>query len=141
MKRFCGTGFLFIGTHAIQAAHKYISQYGGIGGFGKEAYTDMKPRIAFNAGQIHGDNRNLLHTRLFQSPPDETDIVGGTAAAAGLAHHDCDLIQIVSAGMQRLHNLSHDNEGRITGVIVYIFQSHVHGMFVVVRQYLQPIAA
>ena len=43
--------------------------------------------------------------------------------------------------MKCVHDLSDHDQGRITGVIIHIFQSHIHSMFIVVPQYLKVIAA
>ena len=81
-----GAGFFFIRAHAVQAAHKDISQYGGIGGPDKQPSADPKPGVAFDTGQVHGNDRDLLHTGFFQCPADKADIIGRTASAAGLAY-------------------------------------------------------
>ena len=69
---------------------------------------------------LDGDHGDLCHTCTFQGSADKADIVGGTAAAAGLAHEHGRLVEVIFSGQQSLHDLSHDDQGRIAGIIVYI---------------------
>ena len=74
-----------------------------------------------------------------QRAADKADVVGCTAAASGLADDDCQMIGVIIAGEDSVHDLSDNDEGRVAGVVVYIFQSHIHGLPVVVRKHLDLI--
>ena len=67
-------------------------------------------------------------------------IVGGTAAAACLRHDDCSFVQVIFAGKKSIHDLSHNHQGRIAGIVVYIFKTHINSMLVVVGEDFQVIA-
>ena len=77
---------------------------------------------------------------LFQCTADETDIVGCTAAAAGLADDHGKLVRIVFAGQDGVHNLSYYDERRIAGIVIYIFETGIYGVFIIVLQYFDLIA-
>ena len=81
-----------------------------------------------------------MYKRQFQGPADEADVVGRAAAAAGLTHEDSRVVQVIFTRQQGVHDLSDDNEGRVTGVVIYILESHVHGVAVVVLQYFNLIS-
>ena len=49
------------------------------------------------------------------------------------------MIQIIFAGKQSLHDLSDYHQGRVAGIVVYIFQTHIHGILVVIRQHFQLV--
>ncbi len=83
--------------------------------------SDGKARIRLHAVGIDGDYGNLSHAGFFQGAADKADVIGGTAAAAGLAHKDGGVIQIIFSRKQRVHNLTDDNQGGIAGIIVYVF--------------------
>ena len=68
------------------------------------------------------------------------DVVGSPAAAAGLADDDRDLVGVVLPGQDGFHDLAHYHQGGIAGVVVYIFQSHVHCLLVVIWQHLHVVA-
>ena len=74
-----------------------------------------------------------------QCAADEADVVGCTAAASSLADDDRQMVGIIIAGEDGVHDLSDYDKRRIAGVVVYIFQSHVHGLPVVVREHLDLI--
>ena len=75
-----------------------------------------------------------------QGTADKTDIIGSTASASCLRHDYRCFIQIIFSGQQGVHDLSDDHERGIAGVIVYVFKPNIHGLFIVIWQYLQMIA-
>ena len=77
---------------------------------------------------------------LFQCAADEANVVGRTAAAAGLADDHGQVVGVVLSGKDGVHDLSDDDEGRIAGVVVYIFEAHVHSLTVVVWQHFDLVA-
>lgn len=63
---------------------------------------------------------------LLQGPADKADIVAGPASASGLGDQDGGAAHVVLAGIDRGHQLAHHNQGGVAGVVVDVFQSHVH---------------
>ena len=71
----------------------------------------------------------------------EADIVRCTASATGLAHDDGCLVQVIFTGQQSFHDLTYYQQGRIAGIIVNIFQTHIHRVLVIVVQYHEIVTA
>ena len=101
----------------------------------------MEAGIALDTRQVQGDDRDLLHVCLLQGTADEADIVRCTASATGLAHDNSGLVQVIFAGQQSLHDLSDYQQGRIAGIVVNVFQTYIHGVFVVIVQYDKIVTA
>ena len=57
----------------------------------------------------------------FERAADESDIVGSTAAASGLADDNSQMVGVIIAGQNSVHDLTHYDERRVTCIIVYIF--------------------
>ena len=126
--------FQFVGTHAVDTFHHDIAHDDGRGRPGQGLETDLEAGILLQAGQVGGNDRNLLHTGLFQGPADKAHIVGSPAASACLGHDHGRLVQVVFAGIQRLHDLSDDEQGRIAGVVIDVFEAVIDGLAVIVAQ-------
>mgnify|MGYP000393986110 CR=1 FL=1 len=47
----------------------------------------------------------------FQCTADETDVVGCTAAAAGLGDNNRNLVQVIFTGKQGIHDLADNTQG------------------------------
>ena len=117
-----GTFHLLIGTHPVDTAHEQITEHSGIETADHQLRSDLKAWILFKTAQVDADDRNLLHACFLQGTADEADIVAGTASAAGLGDQDGCFVQVVTAGQEGVHDLSHHNQGRIAGIVVHIFQ-------------------
>ena len=77
---------------------------------------------------------------LAQGLADERDVVGGTAAAAGLADNHGRLGQVVPTALDGLHNLARHQNRRIADVIVHVAQTRLDGVMVGRGQQLQVVA-
>ena len=77
---------------------------------------------------------------LAQSLANERDVVGGTAAAAGLADDHGRLGQVVPTALDGLHDLARHQDRRIADVIVHIAQTGLDGIVVSRGQQLQVVA-
>ena len=76
----------------------------------------------------------MAHAGLLEGATDEADVVGGTTAAAGLGNHNRYFIQVVFARKQCMHNLSHNHERRVAGIIINVLETYVYrGSSVVVQ--------
>ena len=141
MHRFNGPLFKLIGSHSVHAAHENIAENRREGKSCDKFQVDFESRIILQSREVGGNDGNLLHSCLFQGAPDKADIVGGAASAAGLRHNDRCPVEVIFSALQRVHDLADDKKGRVAGVVVYIFQSHVHGLVIVVRQDHDVVAA
>ena len=88
-------GHLFIGPGGVQHTHEHVSVDHGLHGLGDQGSRQGEARVGLHAVGIDGDHRDLGHPCLFQGTADEADVVGGPAAAAGLGHDHCCVVQVV----------------------------------------------
>ena len=86
-----------IRSHSVETLHQHVTQNERVNRFGEERQCELKARLLLKTAHVDGYDRNLSHISLLKSSPDKTDIVGGTAPAAGLSYDDSDLIKIVLA--------------------------------------------
>ncbi len=49
------------------------------------------------------------------------------------------LLKVIFTGKKSIHNLSDHHQRRIAGIIIYIFQTNINSMLVVIRKHLQVI--
>ena len=130
-----------VGPHPVDAAHHNVAEDDRVSGAGDQLEVQLKARIVFEARHIRADDLDLLHAGFPEGAADKADVVGSAAAAACLRHNDRGPVQVVFAGAECLHDLSHDKEGRVAGVIVDIFEAVVHRLAVVVGQDHEIISA
>ena len=133
--------FELIGAHAVYAAHHDVTKDYSISRPGDELEIELEARILLKSGHIDRDNGNLAHAGFCQCPADKTDVVGGTAAAAGLGHQNRGPVQIIFTGVKCLHDLSHHEEGRITGVVIDILEAEIDCPAIIVGQDHEIVAA
>ena len=81
--------------------------------------------ILFQSGEVQGDDRHLREL-LLQCLPEQVNIIGGAAAAAGLRDEQRGAVRVVTAGFQCLHELPDDQQCRIAGIVVHVFEPLVH---------------
>ena len=75
------------GACGVQNPHEDVSIDDGLHGLCEHRQSVIvKPGLVSMPLGVQGDDRNLRHTCLLQGSADKADVVGGTAAAAGLAH-------------------------------------------------------
>ena len=68
------------------------------------------------------------------------DVVGSTAAAAGLGDEQGGVVQIILAAVQCVQKLANDQQGRIAGVVVDVFQAQLCHSTTAVAQDLALVA-
>ena len=81
----------------------------------------------------------MTQTRRRQRLANKRDVVGSTAAAAGLRDDDGQLIGVVTSAHHGFHNLTRHQNGRIADVVVHIFQAGIHRTVVDTGQQLEVI--
>ena len=78
----------------------------------------MEALVFLHAVGVERNHGDVAETRLFQGPANESHIVAGPAAAAGLGHHNGQVIGVIFAGEDGLHDLPHHRNGGEAGVVV-----------------------
>ena len=79
-------------------------------------------------------------TCVFERLTNQCNIVGCTAATAGLRNQNCGLGQIVLARKHCLHNLARDQNRWVADVVVDVAKAHVNGALVNRRQQHNVVA-
>ena len=115
----------FIGAALVVQGHQQIRIEDSVDHFEAQCRCQFQTTVLFQSGKVQGEHRHLRE--LFRHAlPQQVDIVGRTAAAAGLGDQQGGVIDIILAAFQGFHELSHDQQGRVTGVVVDVFQTFLH---------------
>ena len=118
----------------VQTAHKYISVDNCFYRSTDHGVVIVEAWIAFQTAGIDGDDRYLFEPGLFQRPSNESDIVCCTTAATGLCNGKSGFVQIILAGLEFFNQLSNDQNGRVAGIVVYIFQTDIDSGLLRIRK-------
>ena len=127
---------------AIEHLHHHVAKEYRVNCLLKQRWRNLKAGVVL--AERHGrkrDHRNLGVAALAQGLADERDVVGGTAAAAGLADNHGRLGQVVPTALDGLHNLAGHQNGRIANVIVHVAQAGLDGIVIGRGQQLQVVAS
>ena len=125
------TGRGLVRTAAVEHLHHHVAKEHRVHGLLKQRRRNLKAGVVL--AQRHGrkrDHRDLGVAALTQGLADECDVVGGTAAAAGLADNHGRLGQVVPTALDGLHNLAGHQNGRIANVIVHVAQAGLDGVVI-----------
>ncbi len=74
------------------------------------------------------------HISLGKSTADESDIVGSAAAAPGLEINQSSFVRIIFSGQQGIKELTDNQNGRVTGIVMDIAQSQLSDFGAVIFQ-------
>ena len=78
----------------------------------------LEARVFLHAGEVQGHHGHIVKARPGQCLPEQVEIVGGTAAAAGLGDEQGHLMGIIAATMDGINELADDQNGREAGVVM-----------------------
>ena len=141
VERIGGTGRCLVRATAVEHLHHHVAKEHRVDRLLEQSRRNLKARVVL--AERHGrkrDHRNLGVAALTQSLADECDVVGGTAAAAGLADNHGRLGQVVPTALDGLHNLARHQDRRVANVIVHVAQAGLDGIVVSRGQQLQVVA-
>ena len=114
-----------IGTTLVEQGHEHIGIQHGVHHLDAQRRRQLQTGVFFQSGEVQRDHRHV--GELFRHAlPEQVDIVGRTASAAGLGDEQRRMVYVILAAFQRLHKLSHHQQRRIAGVVMYVFQSLFH---------------
>ena len=131
VERVGGTGRGLIRAAAVEHLHHHVAKEHRVDRLLKQRRRQLKAGVVL--AQRHcrkRDHRNLGVAALAQGLTDERDVVGGTAAAAGLADDHGRLGQVVPTALDGLHNLAGHQNGRIANVVVHVAQASLDGIVI-----------
>ena len=142
VERIGGTGRGLVRAAAVEHLHHHVAKEHRVDCLLKQRRRNLKAGVVL--AERHGrkrDHRDLGVAALAQGLADECDVVGGTAAAAGLADNHGGLGQVVPTALDGLHNLAGHQDRRIANVIVHIAQASLDGVVIGRGQQLQVVAS
>ena len=121
MKAVGRTFHLLIRSYPVETAHEKVTIDNCLEQTVNQGNRPFKAFILLDTLHTQTDNRDMPIAVFGQAAPDKSDVIGSTAASAGLGNDDGCLIQVLFTGGKSSHNLSHHDQGRVACVIVYIF--------------------
>ena len=142
VERVGGTGRCLVRAAAVEHLHHHVTKEHRVDCLLKQRRRNLKAGVVL--AERHGrkrDYRNLGVTALAQCLADECDVVGGTAAAAGLADNHGGLGQVVPTALDGLHNLARHQDRRVANVVIHIAQAGLDGVVIGRGQQLQVVAS
>ena len=121
--------------------HDEVTQQHAICHLNECLWCQLEARIGIllQSGEVQGNDRDITHAIFNQCFAQQMNIIGGTAAAAGLGNHNSNLMQVIFARFQRVNKLADNQQCRITGVIMYIFQTTFCNLRAFCFQYLHVV--
>ena len=104
-----------------------------------QGQRERKAAVLLHA-EAQRDDRHKAEARLFERLAQQVDIVGRTAAAARLGHHQRDLVHVVFSALEGVDKLPDDQQRRIAGIVMYILESGLRDLGAGCFQQLAVIA-
>ena len=98
VERIRGALSLFIGPYPIETAHEEIPIHNGMDRIYQKARGKTEALIFLHTVGIDRDHRDVSAARLLQGSADKRHIVAGPAAAAGLGHHNGQMVPVILTG-------------------------------------------
>ena len=96
----------------------------------------LEAAVLFQTREVQAGHRDLRIARLDQCLAQQMNVVGGTAATTGLGDEQGGVIQIILAAVQRIQKLTDDQQSRVAGVVVDVFQAQLcHGTAAVAQNF------
>ena len=141
VERVGGTGRGLVRAAAVEHLHHHVAKEHRVDCLLKQRRRNLKAGVVL--AERHSrkrDHRNLRVTALAQGFANERDVVGSTAAAAGLTDDHGRLGQVVPTALDGLHDLARHQDRRIADVIVHIAQAGLDGVVIGRGQQLQVVA-
>ena len=130
---------LFIGADLVGHVHDEVAVHHAVDQLLHQGNGQREAGVALLA-KADGNDRDIVHSRLFQRLTQQIDVVGGPAAAAGLGDEQGDFVGVIAAVLDGVHKLADDQQGGVAGVVVDVFQTLVHHVAAVVVQLVHLVA-
>ena len=130
--------FVRTGTkvHLLQQVAKGNSLHHAV----DEGSSQGEARVVLDSLQGSCDDRDIAKPGILESLAQQTDVIGGTAHAAGLSKEKGGVIKVVLAGFQCRHELPNDDNSRETSIIVDYRQAIINVLPGSLLQYFDLIA-
>ena len=106
----------------------------------QQGQVHLEAAVLFQAREVQAGHRDLGVARLDQGLAQQVDVVGSAAAATGLGDEQGGVVQVVLAAVQRVDELADDQQRRVAGVVVDVFQAQLGHRAAAVAQDLALVA-
>ena len=119
---------ILVGGHLIAQGAEQVAVEDAGDGPARQRQGHLEAAVLLQTGEVQAGNRDLRVARLDQRLAEQVDVIGRTAAAAGLGDEQGGVFQIILAAVQGVQKLADDQQRRIAGVVVDVFQTQLgHG--------------
>ena len=135
-----GTLFVLVGGHLIAQGAQHVAVEDAGQRTAGQRQGHLEAAVLLEAREVQAGHRDLRVTGLDQCLAQQMDVVGGTAAAARLGNEQRGMVQIILAGVQRVNKLTDDQQRRVAGIVVNIFQAKLGDLAAAVAQNFHIIA-
>ena len=102
--------------------------------------SHLEAAVLLETREVQAGHRDVRIACLDQRLAEQVDVVGGTAAAARLGDEQGRVLEVVLAAVQRVEELADDQQCRIAGVVVDIFQAQLRHSAAAVAKDLALVA-
>ena len=106
----------------------------------QQRHGQRQTAALFQTGEVQRCYGNIAVARLDERLAQQLDVVGRTAAAAGLGDEQRGVVQIVFAAVQCVEKLPDDEQRRVAGVVVDVFQAQLRDLAAAVAEHLGLVA-
>ena len=135
-----GAGLVLIGLGLAAQGHQQVAVIDAGNDLAYQRQGQRQAAAFFQAGKVQRCHRDITVPGLNQRFAQQLDVVGCTATAARLGNEQRGMVQIILAGVQRVNKLTDDQQRRVAGIVVNIFQAKLGDLAAAVAQNFHIIA-
>ena len=96
------------------------------------ARGNFEAAVFFDAAEAERQHGNIVHSHVVQCLAEQTEVIGGTATAAGLELNQCGLVRVEIAAGERVNLLPDHADGGVAHIVVHILQARVDNLLALV---------
>ena len=101
----------------------HIAVKAGVDGSHQGALGEYKTAAGLQRVQLHGDDGDMAQAVFLQRLAQQINVVGGTAATAGLGQQQRNMVQVILAAFNGVQQLTNGQQSRVAGVIMHVLQA------------------
>ena len=131
---------VFVGGHLIAQGAEHVAVEDARQRTSGQRQGHLEAAVLLQTGEVQAGNGDLRVARLDQRLAQQMDVVGRTAAAAGLGDEQSRVVEVVLAAVQRIKELADDQQRRVAGIVVDVFQAQLRHSAAAVAKDLALVA-
>ena len=139
-QRIRGAGFVLIRLSLAAKGNEQIPIKDAGNRLAQQRQGQRQAAVLLKAGEIERCNGDIPVTSLDQCLAQQFDVIGGTASAARLGDKQRRVVKVILAGIERINKLADDEQRRVAGIIVDVFQPKLCHLAAAVAKDLNVIA-